>query len=77
MAQSLQCPIIPLAFDATHQQIFTSWDSFRLPFPFSRIAVVFGEPFHVDREESVDYGCLRLEQALNATTLMAARALEK
>ncbi len=77
MAQSLRCPIIPIAFDATRKKVFASWDGFLLPYPFNRIAVIFGEPFHVHEQESIDDASLRLEQALDATTLAAARTLEK
>jgi lysophospholipid acyltransferase (LPLAT)-like uncharacterized protein len=76
MAQSLGCPIIPIAFDASRKKIFASWDGFYLPYPFSRITVVFGEPFFVDKEESIEDACQRLEQALNGAVQAAAQALE-
>ena len=68
--------IIPIAFDASRKKIFASWDGFHLPYPFSRITVVFGEPLLVDKEESIEGACLRLKQGLNGTVQAAAQALE-
>lgn len=77
MAQALDCPIIPIAFDATRKKIFASWDGFHLPYPFGRIIVIFGEPFRVDRTESIEHACLRLKQVLDLTTEQATRELTR
>ena len=74
MAQALGCPIVPIAFDASRKKVFASWDGFHLPCPFSRIAVIFGEPVKIDKSESIESACLRLKEALDETTAQAASA---
>ena len=46
--------ILPLAAVADRYWTFKSWDRFRLPKPFSRIYVVYGEPKKVRREDLGD-----------------------
>jgi hypothetical protein len=36
--------IVPLALGFSRKHVFSSWDAFQLPFPFSRARLVFGEP---------------------------------
>jgi lysophospholipid acyltransferase (LPLAT)-like uncharacterized protein len=40
-------PIVPYAPLATRSWRFRSWDGFRLPKPFSRIDIHYGEPLHI------------------------------
>ena len=40
-------PIVPYAALATRSWRFRSWDAFRLPKPFARIDVHYGEPLHI------------------------------
>ena len=72
MAQRVSCPIVPIAFDASRKKVFASWDGFHLPYPFSRIAIVFGEPVFIDPTETIDAACRKLKAALDATTSRAA-----
>lgn len=71
MSQALGVPIVPITFDANRKKIFASWDRFNLPYPFSRIAIVFGEPFTVDPTEPVDAACARLKSVLDELTTRA------
>ena len=73
MSQALGVPIVPITFDANRKKVFASWDGFNLPYPFSRIAIIFGEPFTVDATEPVDAACARLKSVLDELT---ARATE-
>ena len=47
--------IVPVAVGASSEWRIGSWDGFRIPRPFARCVVRFGEPIHVprvaDREE--------------------------
>ena len=43
-------PIVPIAFSAHRAKIFSSWDRFLLPYPFSRGVFLYGEPLVVPRD---------------------------
>ena len=40
-------PIVPITGSSRYAYYFKSWDSFQLPLPFSRAALVIGEPYTV------------------------------
>jgi lysophospholipid acyltransferase (LPLAT)-like uncharacterized protein len=42
-------PILPIAVAHSRKVTFRTWDSFELPLPFSRVAIVYGEPVKVSR----------------------------
>lgn len=77
MARAIGSPVVPLAFGASKYKVFASWDGFNLPYPYSRIAIVFGQPFYVEALESDDAACLRLKEALDVTTETAERLAKK
>lgn len=76
LAQKTGVPIYPMSYSARHAKIFSSWDRFMLPRPFTECCVVYGDPIRVpaDADENVraDYR-RRLEDALYAITLKADR----
>ena len=37
-------PIVPMAYAARHAWLFPTWDRFALPWPFTRVVMVIGEP---------------------------------
>jgi len=41
-------PIVPVGASARRSLYFKSWDSFQLPLPFSRAAIILGKPYTVD-----------------------------
>ena len=47
LAQKSGVPILPVSFSAGSGKKFRSWDRFLLPFPFSKVAVVYGEPIYI------------------------------
>jgi lysophospholipid acyltransferase (LPLAT)-like uncharacterized protein len=68
LARKTQAPIIPLAVAARRKITFKSWDRFELPLPFSRLAVLVGEPLLVkpeDRGPALELRRLDLEARLN------------
>ena len=73
MAGSVPCPVIPMAFDASRKKEFASWDRFCLPYPFGKIAIVFGSPVFIDPVAPVETGCRRLQKALDLVTADAAK----
>jgi lysophospholipid acyltransferase (LPLAT)-like uncharacterized protein len=46
--------IIPITYSASRKKVFQSWDNFILPYPFSRIVFVWGEPIRVNKQGSPD-----------------------
>ncbi|NRA39036.1 MAG: lysophospholipid acyltransferase family protein, partial [Planctomycetes bacterium] len=51
IARRSGAPIIPMACRASREYTFRkSWDSFRMPIPFSRIAVAYGNPIWMNPE---------------------------
>ncbi len=47
LAKSTGNPIVPFHIEARSYWTAPSWDASQIPCPFSRVAVVFGEPFYV------------------------------
>lgn len=37
-------PIVPMAYAARHAWLFPTWDRFTLPWPFTRVLLIIGEP---------------------------------
>ena len=68
MSRATGGPIVPLTFGADRKKVFTSWDEFNLPYPFSRIVLMFGAPLYIAAEESDQTACRRLKQTLNELT---------
>ncbi|MFQ5914342.1 MAG: lysophospholipid acyltransferase family protein [Nitrospinota bacterium] len=50
LASRSGAPVIPIVFGAARAKTFASWDRFCLPYPFARVALVFGRPLTVPRE---------------------------
>ena len=42
-------PILPIAVAHAWKYTFKTWDAFEVPLPFSRVAIVYGEPVKVSR----------------------------
>jgi len=41
--------LVPYTFAAARKKVFCSWDRFEVPHPFTRAAVVYGEPIEIPR----------------------------
>ncbi|MFZ5452766.1 MAG: lysophospholipid acyltransferase family protein [Thermodesulfobacteriota bacterium] len=68
LARVTGAPLIPLAVAAKRKATFNTWDRFELPLPFSRLAVLFGEPLQVlstDRGKLLEERRRMLETRLN------------
>jgi lysophospholipid acyltransferase (LPLAT)-like uncharacterized protein len=65
LARITKAPLLPIAYAAEHCKYWSSWDSFIVPWPFSRITIAIGAPVHVPanlRTEEIP----RLQQQLEA-----------
>ena len=69
-------PVIPCAFATKRRKVLSSWDSFTVPFPFTRGAFVWGEPVYVARKssaEELERARAAIESGLNLVTAEADR----
>jgi lysophospholipid acyltransferase (LPLAT)-like uncharacterized protein len=69
-------PIVPVTYSASKKKVFSSWDRFVLPYPFSKILFVWGDPLFVARDArgaSLEQRRLDLEEGLVALTEKADR----
>lgn len=70
IAKETRAPILPTASHFHSCWEFNkSWDKFKIPKPFSRIDIIYGEPITVPSSatnEEIDKICLRIAENLNA-----------
>lgn len=64
IARLTRLPLIPCAAWCTTGKTFASWDSMRLPYPFSTITVFYGQPLQTLTPQA-------LQDALNTLTAQA------
>jgi len=68
LAQKSGCPIVPMGFGSTRYWEFRSWDRFRLPKPWARAEIRYGEPIFVPSEladnEAVEVWRRRIEEGM-------------
>jgi lysophospholipid acyltransferase (LPLAT)-like uncharacterized protein len=78
IAQRSGCPILPLGISARPRRLLRSWDSYMIPLPFARAALVVGEPFYVSSdldEAGRELAAAQLERRLNAVEKRAEEML--
>ncbi len=76
IARATGLPIFPMTFGASRVKQFRSWDSFVLPYPFTRGVFICGEPISVAKDAGADdmeAARSRLEDVLNDLTERADR----
>jgi len=69
-------PIVPISGSSRYAYYFKSWDLFQFPLPFSRAALVIGEPYTVTGgidEENIEYHRSEVEKRLIELTREADR----
>lgn len=77
MAQRSDAPILPYAIVSAPCHRLGTWDRFRIPYPFSRGALVFGEAVIPNKEDDRETLRQRLEDSLNAATERAEAMAQK
>ncbi len=81
LASHLGWPVVPVASASDRAWVMRSWDRFRVPRPFARVVVSYGEPVVVPRElddAGLEHWRDALEQAIaGVTRAVAARAGEQ
>ncbi|MGC2064376.1 MAG: lysophospholipid acyltransferase family protein [Thermodesulfovibrionales bacterium] len=71
LARLTGAPVIPLAFSGSRLKILRTWDRFRIPWPFSRVVYVCGEPLYYQEGEEFEDFRKRIETALREITAQA------
>lgn len=70
--------IVPVRLFMEKAKVFRSWDRFQLPYPFSRIHIVFGEPYMVAATEldkpTLEQETRKLQDRLQALTVPESSA---
>ena len=80
LSQFTRAPLLPLAYATTSAWHLNSWDKFIIPKPFSRIAIVIGEPFVTPkglRPEDLEPQRLQMENTLKDLSKQAKDILQK
>ncbi len=78
LAQTSGAPILPIGVAASRFFTLGSWDRIIVPWPFSRLAITFGEPQFVERglsSEELEAERQRLEELISALTRQAEAAV--
>jgi lysophospholipid acyltransferase (LPLAT)-like uncharacterized protein len=78
IAQKAGAPVVPMGFASERYWEFRSWDRFRVPKPWSRAHLAYGEPIHVPKDlddASVEAWRLRVQAGLMAVTRQAQEAV--
>ena len=71
LARLTGAPVLPAAFSGSRLKILGTWDRFRIPWPFSRIVYVFGDPLYYREGEEFEHFRKRIETALREVTAQA------
>ena len=73
-------PIVPLTFSCSKKKIFSSWDRFQFPFPWTKGLFVWGNPMwvapHLKKDELLEHG-KDLQGVLNTLTEQADLAVQQ
>ena len=71
LASRTGLPVVPIGTASERVHAFGSWDRFRLPLPFARVVVAYGDPIHVPvglGETDLESWRVRIEGDLTAVT---------
>jgi hypothetical protein len=80
LARQTGAPIVPVTYGASRKKELGSWDNFILPYPFCKVAYLWGEPLFVPRDADKDRmeECRRLlEERMRQITQEADRMFQR
>jgi lysophospholipid acyltransferase (LPLAT)-like uncharacterized protein len=66
ISQESGAPILPVTGLANRYWQFNSWDKFKIPKPFAKIVMTYGEPIIVEKSEDPALAAERVTQALKS-----------
>lgn len=53
LAHRTNLPLVPIAVDIKREIVLNSWDKFRIPLPFTRVNITYGEAYHVKTKDAI------------------------
>lgn len=68
LAKKTGWPIVPVGSALSHKFKVHSWDRMRVPLPFGKTALCYGEMIYVKSDEDIPHATAELEKQLNAMT---------
>ena len=80
LARQTGAPLFPVTYSASRKKVFKSWDNFIVPFPFSKVVYLWGEPLLVPRDidrKGLEEKRLILQDRLRRITEEADRLFTK
>lgn len=80
LSQKTGLPIIPVVVGLSRYWELPSWDRFRVPKPFSRALLMYGDPIHVPpklTEEEMEHYRLSLENTMKLLAEKADKAVQR
>ena len=80
LARQTGASILPVTYSASRKKVFNSWDNFIVPFPFSKLIYLWGEPLLVPRDidkDGLEEKRLTLQDRLCKITAEADRIFRK
>lgn len=78
LAHKSRCPIVPMGFACDRFWEFRSWDRFRLPKPWARAEIRYGQPIIVPPQlddGAVEHWRLRVQEGIEEVTREAERSI--
>lgn len=61
-------PVVPVGVDIESEWTLRSWDRFRIPKPFSRIRVIYGDPVMIDPQADARQSWVLLQKKMEELT---------
>ena len=78
LAQKSGKKMVPLGGAYSNSWTFNkTWDKFQLPKPFSKVVLVYGEPYEIPKDADMDFECAKLKRLINEVNLKAEEELKK
>ena len=80
LGKKTQLPIIPTVVGLSSYWTLPSWDKFRIPKPFSRALMLYGDPIHIPpnlNDEEMEHYRLLLEQTMISMAEKADMLVQK
>ena len=44
LAERANCPIVPIGVGISNRKLLNAWDSYTVPYPFTKCGIIFGDP---------------------------------
>lgn len=64
LSRDCSCPVVPIIVDTKKSWKFKNWHTFYLSKPFSKAKVVIGDPLYFAKNDDIDFGTKKIEDAL-------------